>query len=298
MISLAFVAVNTQRPYTLTSMNQLNDDLIEKYQKIYEDDPQSKVFAPLAEAYRRMGLTEEAYNLAHRGVSVHPQFASGLIVYARILIDMKKIEGAEAQLLKAIYSTPDNILAHELLGECKLSRKKYQEALKCYKMVLFLNPHHQKAQDVIKRFESLSAGDFERDVFQMRPLSEIQHSLSSSEAGGQNEAGAPSKPSAALANSSSQLRYISLIDAFLVRNDLSQVQSTLELAEADFPDDPQIKKRRLILNKRKVAAGSYLKVAEDASVIEPKPHRQLLVLRHQIKVLEHLLDKFEDLQQS
>jgi len=55
-------------------MQDIQPELIEKYQIQLEKDPKSQVFAPLSEAYRKMGLLEEAFRIAVRGVQFNPQF--------------------------------------------------------------------------------------------------------------------------------------------------------------------------------------------------------------------------------
>src|SRR6476661_8315239 len=65
--------------------SSLTPELVERYQLEYARDPQSKVFAPLSEAYRRMGLVEEALRIAENGVRANPGFASGRVAFARVL---------------------------------------------------------------------------------------------------------------------------------------------------------------------------------------------------------------------
>ena len=60
-------------------MDETNPEFIERYQKLYEEDPKSRIFAPLAEAYRKMGLINEALELAQNGVKIHPQFSGGRV---------------------------------------------------------------------------------------------------------------------------------------------------------------------------------------------------------------------------
>ena len=84
----------------------IHTQLIEKYQILYEKDPQSKVFAPLSEAYRKMGLLKEALQLALDGVKLHPNFSSGRVALARALLDGNQVEPALAHLKKATELSP------------------------------------------------------------------------------------------------------------------------------------------------------------------------------------------------
>src|SRR4051812_7341880 len=127
-------------------MQDVQHELIEKYQILLQRDPKSQVFAPLTEAYRRMGLIEEAFRIAVRGVQFNPGFSGGRIALAKVFLERESLEAAMAELEKAVDLSPDNILAHSLLGECYLKVKRPKDALRAFKMVLFLAPTNEKAQ--------------------------------------------------------------------------------------------------------------------------------------------------------
>src|SRR3989442_143106 len=117
---------------------------VERYQLLYEKDPNSKVFAPLAEAYRRMGLIDEAIDLAQKGVQKHPHFASGRVALGKCLAQKGEYKKAVEQLRAAVEVSPENLLAHQILAECLSKLNKPIEALNAYKMALFLNPNDAK----------------------------------------------------------------------------------------------------------------------------------------------------------
>ena len=134
-------------------MNQDVSTFVERYQIIYEKDPQSKVFAPLAEAYRRMGLIDEAIDLAETGIRNHPHFASGRVALGKCYAQKGLYEKAIEQLIIASDLSPENLLAHQLLGDCFSKLNKLSEALNSYKMVLFLNPLDRKAGLKVQELE-------------------------------------------------------------------------------------------------------------------------------------------------
>jgi tetratricopeptide (TPR) repeat protein len=118
-------------------MPKIEASAIEKYQVIMQKDPNSQVFAPLAEAYREMGMMKEAEQIARLGVKRHPQFASGFVVYARIMKDVGRPEDSLKLVQKAIELSPENLMAHNLQAEIYLQSKRPKEALKAFKMVCF-----------------------------------------------------------------------------------------------------------------------------------------------------------------
>ncbi len=126
---------------------------VERYQLLYEKDPRSKVFAPLAEAYRKMGLLDEAIDLASRGVQDHPHFASGRVALGKCYVQKAQFLEASEQLKIAADLSPENLLAHQLLAECYARLKKPVEALNAYKIVLFLNPNDSRVAEIVKNLE-------------------------------------------------------------------------------------------------------------------------------------------------
>ena len=119
----------------LFTMQDIQPELIEKFQILLQNDPKSQVFAPLSEAYRKMGLLEEAFRISVRGVQFNPQFGGGRIALAKIFLERDNLPGAIEELEKAGELSPDNILAHSLLADCYLKAKRPKDALRSFKMV-------------------------------------------------------------------------------------------------------------------------------------------------------------------
>ncbi len=232
-----------------------NSQLIEKYQMIYQEDPKSRVFAPLSEAYRKVGLLKEALEIAKSGVKHHPNFPSGRVALARALIKKSELDQALIHLEKAVEITPDNILAHRLMAESYLKLKKPKDALRAFKMVLFFNPGHSKAQVAVQKLESLTADEYAPDVFKMMPL--VPHyyePVSSPEL-------VPEDPR--------QVResYLSLIDAYIARNEQEKALEVVESARRDGQDHPEIQRRLQIIEKLK-SEGVSGEIVEETSLEE------------------------------
>src|SRR3990172_7952133 len=56
------------------------DPEIERLSEKYSKDPNSLVFAYLADAYRRSNLIDEAIDIVKRGLQIHPHYSSAHIV--------------------------------------------------------------------------------------------------------------------------------------------------------------------------------------------------------------------------
>jgi tetratricopeptide (TPR) repeat protein len=265
-------------------MQDVQPGLIEKYQILLERDPKSQVFAPLAEAYRRMGMIEEAFRIAVRGVQFNPNFGGGRIALAKIFLDRDNLPGAITELEKAVEFSADNIMAHSLLGECRLKNKQPKEALRSFKMVLFLMPNNEKAQKAVKKLEALTADEYEDDLFEMKPLS-----------GTPKVEAAPLKPLKAGEASADLDRVLSLVDAFIVRNDMNKAYDILKENEASYGAHPEIIKRFKLINQRGFDAESDDSDSEVA--LDPPPSREATALDGKIDFLRGLLKRLEEYSQ-
>jgi tetratricopeptide (TPR) repeat protein len=125
-----------------------------QYLKKYQQDPSSRVFAPLAEAYRKAGLVDEAIEIAREGLLAHPSFVGGRVALARALFDKKLYEDVVLELSSMIRDVPDNLVAQRLLAESYLMLGKLMEALEVYKMLLYFMPQDQETSKIVKELET------------------------------------------------------------------------------------------------------------------------------------------------
>lgn len=274
-------------------LQDLSPEFIERYQILLSEDPKSKVFAPLAEAYRKLGWLPQAEKICVDGVKYHPHFPSGRVVLAKILIDSKKLEEAIEQLRVATDLSPDNILAHRLLGQSLLDLRRPKEALKAFKMVLLLNPNDQNATKTVKKLESLTADEYDDELFQMKPLQNAAQMIS------QNHEYVPlnfNEEATPKVTSVSQVqrtldRALSLADAFVVRNDFDKALDTLESAEQQIGTHPEITKRRRFLMNRNQ---QIIEKEEEPEALQPiRPNFEDLKEK-KINSLKNLLQRVND----
>ncbi len=270
-------------------MPKIEASTIEKYQSLLEKDPNSQVFAPLAEAYREVGMLQEALKTVTAGVQRHPQFVGGLVTYAKVMRDLGEFDKAMDALKKATSLSSENILAHQLTGEIHLAKKNPKDALKSFKMVLFLNPNSKSAQKAVQKLESLTADEYEEDVFSMTKLPEVNLQM------------APQKPARAadfapeevvirpqpLTTNKALERMLSLIDAFIVRNDLEKAHALLKDTRIEFGDHPELQRRMKTLQVR-------YNDNDEAIPLKPLQPREQLIREKKLQALEMMLRKIEE----
>ncbi len=212
----------------------VSTDVIEKYQLILRHNPNSQVFAPLADAYIERGLLLQAEELALQGTERHPLFPAGFLVLGKAQLKAKKLSDAESSIKKTIELSPQNILAHQILGEIYLEQKKPLEALKAFKMVLFLNPYSARAKQAVEKLEAASALEFEEETFAMARLSDLRQVQKNATA--TEDRGAATQEKA-------RKRLLQLVDAFLIRNDGMKAFELLQEIQKEYGSHPEIESR-------------------------------------------------------
>jgi tetratricopeptide (TPR) repeat protein len=128
---------------------------IQRYAARLEKDPHSRVFAQLADAYRKEGQLDEAVRICRNGLVAHPTYVSARVVLGRALLEQGALEAAEAEFSRVLELTPDHLLALQLLGDICVRRGHTEEARKYYGRARELNPFDRETQD---RLAALSAG--------------------------------------------------------------------------------------------------------------------------------------------
>jgi tetratricopeptide (TPR) repeat protein len=124
---------------------------IEEYSKKLNNNPESLVFVPLAESYRKSGMLDEAIETCLKGLQLHPSYMSARMVLGRAYMEKKMYGEAETEFRKVASADVNNIMAHSLLGQNYMKQAKYADAIKEYQKVLTLNPDDMTAQQMLNK---------------------------------------------------------------------------------------------------------------------------------------------------
>jgi tetratricopeptide (TPR) repeat protein len=124
---------------------------LERYLRIYQENPDSRVFAPLADMYRRLGKFSEAEQICREGLQRHPYYAGGKVALAYVLLDTVRLDEARAEIEAVVTYYPDNLLARKILvrvlaglGDLERARREF-EALKQMAPQLAKDPELESA---------------------------------------------------------------------------------------------------------------------------------------------------------
>ena len=127
--------------------------LLAKYFGMYKKNPRSKVFAPLAESFRKLGMLDDAFKVLKEGIRNHPNYTLGYIVLAHCYYDQEKHELAYNTLRPIISQNADNISLQKIFAQSCIHLGYLEEALDTYKYLLFMNPKDKNFAEQVKRLE-------------------------------------------------------------------------------------------------------------------------------------------------
>jgi tetratricopeptide (TPR) repeat protein len=127
--------------------------LLAKYFNMYKKNPRSRVFAPLAEAFRKLGMLDDAYKILKEGIRNHPTYALGYIVLAHCYYDEQKYELTYNTLRPIINQNADNISLQKIFAQACIHLGHLDEALDTFKYLLFMNPKDKFFAEQVKRLE-------------------------------------------------------------------------------------------------------------------------------------------------
>jgi tetratricopeptide (TPR) repeat protein len=130
------------------------DDRIAKCQKILEGDPNSQIFAALAEAHRKKGELDRAFRICQNGLKIHPSYGSAHVVMAKINMDRGMFDWAEAEVNKAVEIDGNSRGIELLLAEIHIYKGEFASAIRLLKKLHAADPNNsqiKKLLDIARR---------------------------------------------------------------------------------------------------------------------------------------------------
>ena len=128
----------------------MEDSRIQHFERILRDNPQSRAFAPLTEAYRKNGQLEEALKVALKGVQINQGYHGGRVALARVLVDLNQLNKAKHHLERVMKEDTGNILALRVLGKVYIQLKEHEQAIEVYTQIKSLHPEDQKSEKILE----------------------------------------------------------------------------------------------------------------------------------------------------
>ncbi|MCG2722425.1 MAG: tetratricopeptide repeat protein [Thermodesulfovibrionales bacterium] len=113
---------------------------IERLKEKISRDPNSKLFVPLAEEYKKAGMYDEAIDALTKGLEQQPGYLSARVSLGKIYIERGMLVEARDEFEKVISAIPDNLYAHKKLAEIYRELGEKEKAVQKFRKVLKLNP--------------------------------------------------------------------------------------------------------------------------------------------------------------
>ncbi|MDA8106549.1 MAG: hypothetical protein M0Z71_14380 [Nitrospiraceae bacterium] len=126
---------------------------IEKLKERVDKDPNSKLFVPLAEEYRKEGMLDEAINVLMSGLERQPGYMSARVSLGKIFLEKGMMNEARSEFENVIKSIPDNLYAHKKLAEIYRELGQKEMSIQSYKAVLKLNALDEEALSTLRELE-------------------------------------------------------------------------------------------------------------------------------------------------
>lgn len=127
--------------------------LLAKYTLQYQKKPRSRVFAPLAETYRKLGMYDESLKILREGIKYHPSYTMGYIVLSHVYTDQHNYELAYNTIRPFVTENLENITLQKLFAKICINLGYLEEALQTFKYLLLINPKDVYVSEQVKLLE-------------------------------------------------------------------------------------------------------------------------------------------------
>jgi tetratricopeptide (TPR) repeat protein len=131
----------------------MSSEEIERLKEKIEKDPNSKLFVPLAEEYKKAGMYDEAIDALIKGLEKQPAYLSARVSLGKIYIERGMFADAMAEFEKVIAAIPENLYAHKKLAEIYRELGDKDKAIREFRNVLKLNPLDEWAATSLSSLE-------------------------------------------------------------------------------------------------------------------------------------------------
>ncbi|MCX5752428.1 MAG: tetratricopeptide repeat protein [Candidatus Krumholzibacteria bacterium] len=125
-------------------------NLIERYDRARD----SRLFAPLADAYRKNGDVDKAIEILERGLEKMPHYASAHVILGKCYYDKGATERAKAEFRRVLELDGENLVALKFMGDILLAEDKRSEAAEFYRRILSIDATNAEVARALKEMEA------------------------------------------------------------------------------------------------------------------------------------------------
>jgi tetratricopeptide (TPR) repeat protein len=132
---------------------------IRRYEERLMRDPTSLAFAPLADAYRKVGRTREAINLCREGLARFQHYTTARLILAKAHLDDGNPEAALAELGVILEAGPRDVQAHRMAAEIHRKAGRWEEARQHLERVVKLDAADRASRLLLEALEAEGRAD-------------------------------------------------------------------------------------------------------------------------------------------
>lgn len=125
-------------------------NLIERYNRARD----SRLFAPLADAYRKSGDVDKAIEILDRGLEKMPHYASAHVILGKCYYDKGATERSKAEFRRVLELDGENLVALKFMGDILLAEDKRAEAAEFYRRILSIDATNTEVARALKEMEA------------------------------------------------------------------------------------------------------------------------------------------------
>ncbi|NIR48388.1 hypothetical protein GWO43_08130, partial [candidate division KSB1 bacterium] len=126
-------------------------------------NPDSILFARLADAYLKMDRVREAIQLCESGIKKHPYYVTGHLVLGKSYLANKMYDQAEKEFKRVLLFDPKHLAAHKLYGDLMQEIGWENTCEMSYKKILQIDPLDEVARSRVGEY-ILEAGEEQDDT--------------------------------------------------------------------------------------------------------------------------------------
>jgi tetratricopeptide (TPR) repeat protein len=250
----------------------MNNEFLKDYpelEKLFQrlvNEPDSKVFAPLADSCRKIGHLEEALYFCQDGVARHPEYASGQVVLGKCYFDMGDEENAKTAFQEVLSLDENNLVALKYLGMILVEQGDQRAAMEHFKHILALDPENLEIRSKLESLQETEAADSEPVSEEDEEIVLLDEVLDEEFEGTTIQLGDDQE-------TSDELATLTLADIYASQGYLHKAKGIYEEVLRKWPDHSQAKEKLAALEREKANAISLDEnfTGNDEDFLEEEP---------------------------
>jgi tetratricopeptide (TPR) repeat protein len=126
-------------------------------------NPQSLVFARVADGFRKNGEIQQAITMCIQGLANHPDYVTGRVILGRCYLEQEKLKEAVAEFAKAVELDRRNQVALKMIADIHARQGLKEKAGDLYSCLLAMDPDNQS----LVKLSSTFRGSGDANVFRI-----------------------------------------------------------------------------------------------------------------------------------